>query len=243
MSLISDQIMNSNSAKSNKSTKSRGVRNQISTSRAPTKRGRRKLPTGVPINQGITRLPAIFRTGSDVNSMRLNGSLALANTSSGLASHVISVAPTSSGNPAYWGLANFFPMLSGLRDQYARYMVTRLLIQAAPVTAAVSGGYVVVGYQPDDANTSGPPVSVSDVTSALHSDLAQVTEIAGFELNVSDYYNDWRQCTPLTGSSTFASSAGVVQVLGANAITETTGAVMLMHIEVDIHFTGYRKVN
>jgi len=174
--------------------------------------------------------------------MRLSGTAAFANDVSGICTKIITLAPLSLTG-SYVGLANFFPLLAGVRDQYARFMITRVVVQAVPVTPATNGGYVAVGYQPDDANTSGPPVSIADVTSALHSDVAQVTEIAAIELNASEYFNDWRQCTPVTGSATAISQAGVVQLWAANFESGTSNPVVLMHIEVDIHFAGFRKLS
>jgi len=236
------KLMNSNRAKLNNTNRPRVVGNQISTTRTPTKRGRRKARNRVPTTQGITRLPPIFRGSADVNSMRLSTSYAFTNTENKFAKHIISLAPVTVASADYWGLANFFPLLAGLRNQYARFMLTRVMIQAVPVTAATAGGFVAIGFQADDSNTSGPPGSLVDVTSALHSDVAQVTEIAAFELDASDYYNEWRQCSPTDGTSTNLSQAGVVQIYGSNILDLPAGPVVILHMEVDIHFAGFRKI-
>ncbi len=229
-------------AKKNKSkTKSALGGNQNSTSGTRTKRERAKLKSKAPSMQ-VVPLPSIYRRSGDEFHLRLRTTGNLTNTATNFGSYLVALTPTSISSSGYAGLADFFPLLTGIGTQYCRFMVSRLMVQVVPTTAVTNGGYVALGYQPDDSNTSSPPSALSDVTSALHSDVAQVTEIACIELNPSDYYNEWRQSTITTGLTTFDCQAGVVQVFLSNSASTATG-VALIQMEVDIHFSGYRKLN
>ena len=211
-----------------------------STSTTPTKQGRRKMRIKPP-SLTVTKLPPIYRATPDTFSIRLKTAHSVTNTTAGNASLIIALTPSTIAAASYYGLADYFPLLTGFQSQYTRFMVSRLSVRLVPVTPLTGGGYVAAGYQPDDSNTSGPPTSLTDVTSALHSDIAQVTEIAAFTVMPCDYFNEWRQCTLTTGTTTFDSQAGVIQLFCANTAAITNVAALL-ELEVDIHFSGYRKI-
>lgn len=192
---------------------------------------------GAGPSKQVQALPPIFRAREDANALRLRTSVSIVNDAAGAASRILALTPISIGSPGYLGLGNLFPMLTSMSGQYAKFMITKLTIELVPVTAATSGGYVAVGFEPDEATTSGPPTSLTDVTSAVHSDVAQVTEIAMIELNVSEYFNDWKQCS--AGLSSSVTQAGVVQVYCRNT-GSVTDVAAIMQVEVDIHFCGFR---
>lgn len=212
----------------------------MSSGSAPTKRGRTKKRAAAPMFSGVPHLPSIFRGDGDVNAVRLKTSTSVANRSAGLGNYVLALAPISIGAGGYLGLANIFPILTGMASQYSRFMVGRLTMQLVPVTPATAGGYVSLNYEPTDSNLSNPPTALSDVASSTHSDIAQVTEIASVHVDVSDYYNDWRQTSDVSGAAQAMSQAGVVQMFCANngAIGDL---VAILQIEVDVHFCGFRK--
>lgn len=214
-------------------------RNQITTTGSTTKRGRTKLKAKVPSHK-VTPLPSIFRTGTDVTALRLRTSLSFVNTENNFASGIMALSPRVITTPQYLALGNIFPMLSGMSDQYTHFMITKLTVQLIPTTPMTAGGFVALNYEPDDTNISNPPTALSDVASSAHSDIAQVSEIAGIECNPSDYFNDWRLCTSTVGASTALTQCGVVQLYASN--TGSTGIVAaIVQLELDIHFSGFRK--
>lgn len=231
--------MNSRMKKNTNKTKQPNS-NQMSSGSAPTKRGRTiKKAAAAPNFQGVPRLPSIFRAGTDATAVRLRSSLSIANSGSGIASYILALSPTTIGTAGYIGLETLFPILGGMRQNYSRFMVGRVKAQLFPITPVTAGGYVALGYDPTDTNISGPPSTLSDVVSSVHSDIAQVTEIAGIEFTASDYFNEWRQCVNASGEQGY-SQAGVIQLICFNTQATTVSAAVLQ-LEFDIHFCGYRR--
>jgi hypothetical protein len=216
------------------------MKNQTSTGTAPTKRGRKKLKPGAPSTK-VVPLPPIYRMKGDEVALRLKTSQSLSNSVTNGSSWILGLGPGTIAASGYFALGDIFPLLIGLQAQYTHFMITRIVAQLVPVTAATSGGYVALGYQPDDTYTSNPPVGLGDVASSLHADVAQVTEIAGIELNASHYYNEWRLCSTTTSEATALSQAGVIQMFGRNEVPVLNVAVMVFQLEVDIHFSGFRR--
>lgn len=220
---------------------SRSQAGPVSTSKTATKRGRSKIkPSNAPQLSGLVKLPRSFRSAGDETSLRLRASNAVANSLAGAATIILALAPTSITTTGYRGLGDSFPILLGMAKQYSRFMITRVTAQLIPTTAATAGGFVAIGYEADDTNTSSPPTSLTDVTSAVHSDVAQVTEIAGIEFNVSDYFNEWKYTTGSGGSSTSIGQAGAIQIYAINSGVQHD-QIAILQIEVDIHFSGYRS--
>lgn len=238
----SNQNRAKRSAKTNTPNTIRLSTAPVSTSGAPTKSGRAKMKaSNVPQSRGVVALPRGFRSWGDETSLRLRSTSSLANSSAGRVQLILSLAPGHSGTLGYIGLGDMFPLLLGMAPSYSRFMITRLVAQLVPTTGTTLGGYVALGYQADDTNTEGPPSSLIDVTTAVHSDVAQMTEMACIELNVSDYYNDWKYSSPSVGTSTNIGQAGVIQFLCVNS-GANGDLVALLQMEIDIHFSGYRSL-
>lgn len=189
---------------------------------------------------GLVKLPRSFRSAGDETSLRLRSSNAIANSGASASSLILALAPISIATAGYKGLGDSFPILVGMAKQYSRFMITRVTAQLVPTTAATAGGYVAIGYEADDTNTSAPPTSLLDVTSAVHSDVAQVTEIAGIEFNVTDYFNEWKYCTAPSGTSTMIGQVGAIQIFCVNS-GALGDQIAILQIEVDIHFSGFRS--
>jgi len=225
-----------NQKKSNSKSTSRA--SQLTTGSTPTKSGRSKMQKNYPVRAQIVPLPSVYRKLEDHTALRLRTSRNIVNTATGFASQALVLTPASITTPNYFGLGDLFPMLQGMANQYARFMLTRYVVQLVPTSPATSGGYVAVNFEPDEASTTGPASVLADVVSSLHSDVAQVTEIAGIQCNVSDYFNDWKSST-IAGNVDATHHAGVTQIWCSNSQSNTTG-VALLQIEVDIHFCGFR---
>lgn len=229
-------------AKANTPNTSRLSTAPVSTSGTPTKSGRAKMkPSNVPQTMGIVALPRGFRSWGDETSLKLRSTSSIANSSAGHAQLILALSPVHIGATNYVGLGDTFPLVLGMAPSYARFMITRVVAQLVPTTGTTLGGYVALGFQADDTNTEGPPSSLLDVTTAVHSDVAQVSETACIQFNVSDYYNEWKYSSPSGGSSTNIGQAGVIQLVCVNS-GATGDIVALLQLEIDIHFSGYRSL-
>lgn len=230
--------MNSKTAKKRQRTKT----NQKPSKGNPTSGfapvGRSRQPAMVRAGT-ITRLPATFANFPDQIGMRLRTSFALNNLAAGSGALIMSVSPNSTtSSPDYSALGNYFTVLPGLAGQYSRFMVSRLLVQATPTTPATSGGFIAINYEPTNATRSGPPVTVADVLTSAHADVAQVTQVASVEAYPSDYFNAWIYTRSGVTTDAF-DIAGVSQILASNS-SVTAATVGLVTVEVDIHFAGLR---
>jgi len=190
----------------------------------------------------VVRLPPVFRSRGDEFGVRLRSTLSISNTTTNASSLIIGLTPNVITASGYKGLGNIFTMLPGISSSYAHFMISRLSAEVTPVTAVTAGGLVAVGFEADDTNTSGPPANLSDVCTAVHSDVAQVTETACITLKPAEYYNAWCNCTTTTGSATSLSQCGAVQVLGLNSAANGDPVAVLM-MELDIWFSGYRATS
>lgn len=153
---------------------------------------------------------------------------------------IIGLGPQTIATPGYTSLGDVFPLALNLGKSYAKFMISKASVVATLVTPITNGGYIALGYEPDDTDTSNPPISLSDAATCVHSDMAQVGEPAAIMLNPSLYYNDWRSCDTKTGGATTLAQAGVVQVYANAGITATTA--YLIEYEVVMHFAGFRKI-
>lgn len=214
--------------------------NQNRNQKTTTRRGRTIRSVNAPNVSNVTRLPSMYRHQGDVLSMRLKSCTNIVNNSDAHHAAILALTPGTISTAGYAGLGNIFPLLVGLRDQYAKFMITRLVVQMAATTPYTDGGYVAISFEPDDTGVSAPPGTLSDVMSSVHSDVAQVGETAQLALDVCTYFNDWKSCSS-GGAAATTYQAGVVQTWSTNARPNSTG-VAIMTIEVDIHFCGYRSL-
>jgi len=174
--------------------------------------------------------------------MRVRGSANIYNTATALSGTLVALTPTTFSALGYFGLGNYFPILLGLVPSYSRFMISRASVTVVPITPITDGGYVAIGYEPDNTTTSAPPATLSDVTTSTHSDVAQVTEMATVEFNPAEYFNDWRLTESNTGSVNSLQQAGVVQVWCTNARSAGSG-VAVLQMEFDVHFSGLRSTS
>jgi len=202
-------------------------------------RGRPRKPAVVTTR--VTSLPAMFPKFPDQFVLRLRHTTSFvgaADTSSVL--YVYS--PLSISTAGYTSIGHEYPMVAAMALQYSRYSISRVVAVATPTMPATSGGYLAINYEPTNSSVAEPPGSVSDVTTSVHSEVAQVTESAGVEVKPTDYFTTWLPTTYTAGSgvSEAFTQSGVTQVYCRNG--DTSGkANFLLTVEVDIHFAGLRK--
>lgn len=199
-----------------------------------------KTSGGVQFNT-VTPLPRTYLKFADTVPLRVRASMNLTNTADGIMKRVLVIAPRTYATPGYTGLGDIVPLLVGMSPSYARFMITRVSATIVPTTPTTEGGYVAIGYEPDNTSDSGPPNTLMDVTTAHHSDVAQVTECASIALNPAIYFNDWRLVEDNAGGTDSMQEAGVIQLWSTNSRANSTG-VGILQIEVDFHFAGLRSL-
>lgn len=160
------------------------------------------------------------------------------NTGNPVGGQSLALDPTNIVAAGYSSLGASSPIVLAMSGAYSRFMVTKCMVKATLTTPITNGGFVGLGYTPDNSTVSGPPASLIDATSAVHSDMAQVGESAIIKFDASDYFVDWR---PTKASSAVAApdnQCGVIQIYGDAGSSEDSKKI----IEVDciIHFAGYR---
>jgi hypothetical protein len=186
-------------------------------------------------------LRAAFCARDDMLPMRLRTSFILANTAANLGSYVIMITPFTVATPGYISLGNIFPALVGLASSYSKCMVTKLDVQATMISPLTAGGYVALGYEATSTSTTVPPTTLLDVTTNIHSDVAQVTESAVISVDVSQYFNDWQAVENNVGVPGVTREMGAVQLRFSNSLANTIEAV-IVQIEIDFYYAGYRSV-
>nr|WRQ65131.1 hypothetical protein [Tolivirales sp.]WRQ65912.1 hypothetical protein [Tolivirales sp.] len=162
------------------------------------------------------------------------GATAAANPIGSLAFAFDTTSIVSSG---YTSLGANSPLVLAMGGAYSRFMVTKCMVKATLVTPVTNGGFIGVGYTPDNTNVSGAPSNIQDATSAVHSDMSQVGESAIINFDPSDYFVDWRP-TRITGLSYPDNQCGVVQVYSDAG--SSVDNKMILEVDCLVHFAGYR---
>lgn len=145
--------------------------------------------------------------------------------------------PTSITTTNYGSLGAVNPLILTMSTSYSRFMVTKCMFKATMTTPITNGGYVGLGFTPDNTHVSGPPANIRDATSAAHSDIAQVGESAVISFDASQYFVDWRP-TITSGAAAPDNQCGVVQAYFDAG--SSTSSQILFEMEVEIHFAGFR---
>lgn len=145
--------------------------------------------------------------------------------------------PTSITTTNYGSLGALSPLILTMSTSYSRFMVTECMFKWTLTTPITNGGFVAMGYTPDNTSVSGPPATVRDATSAAHSDLAQVGASAIIKFDASQYFVDWRP-TLSSGAAAADNQCGVVQCYSDAGSTATNSS--LLEMDVVVHFAGYR---
>nr|WRQ65551.1 hypothetical protein [Tolivirales sp.] len=160
-----------------------------------------------------------------------------ATSTTAISALVIALDPTSITATGYTSLGASSPLVLAMASAYSRFMVTRAMVKATLVTPVTNGGFIGLGYTPDNTNVSGQPSSVQDATSAVHSDMSQVGESATINLDPSEYFVDWRP-TLSSGASAPDNQCGVVQWYADAG--SSTNAKVIYEVDCLVHFAGFR---
>jgi len=173
----------------------------------------------------------------DAVELKLRTKWPVKNTSSGgVTSWLIALDPGSITTTQYVGLGDIFVPLIAFQETYSRWMVKRMRVETQMVTAATSAGYTAFNYEPTNSTVASPPTTLANVVNSIHHGLATPTIKDGYEVEVSSYYNDWRNTQPVGATG---SQCGVVQIVGSNTLGDGS-TVALMDIEIDVVFAGYK---
>jgi hypothetical protein len=191
---------------------------------------------------GVGRVPSFLRSNDDVIHAKFGGVFVAQNRTFGLASYLVMLNTNNTITDGYIGLGSICAGIYSFGGLYSKFMIGNLKVNVKGISPITSQGYAIVNYEPDSSGISNPPTAVGDVSNARHKCVATPAVEAGFSVQVHSYYNDWRQTVKdSSGTSDSESQCGVLQVLGSN-LGEVDAPVVMMEIELDAWFTGYRKL-
>lgn len=199
------------------------------------KRNDRKTPEGtIKIRVPNTYPKAI----GDVVPVRLRASI-LPNTGVGGFVALLVVLGTGVTSATYIFADDLWAGFGAMASVYSRFIITKVRANLKTTTSAISSSYVGMNFEASNSTTSGPPVSIGDVTNSVH--FADATAGSPGELVVAptDYYNDWR--TTNAGSEVNSNMLGQMGVLQIYATGPASSPVAIIDIEIDCLFAGYFK--
>jgi len=207
-----------------------------------TKRKKKSKRGGIAPSERMVALPAVYHLTADTLGFKLSTTLSIPNDSitAGGLKRAIALWPGTIGATDYSALGNYFPVLAGLKSSYARFMISSLKVMLTCTSAYTSGGYLACNFEADSTGVSGPPSSLGDVTNANVYAIATPGDHGTYHTMVSDYFNDWKNCTQTSDDPADIVDAGIIQVYGQNN-TATGLGVGLLTLEVDFYFSGYRS--
>ena len=191
---------------------------------------------------GVGRVPSFLRSNDDVVHAKFGGVFVAIDRSIGLANYLMQLSCNNNYASGYVGLGSVCTGIASFGGLYSKFMIGNLKVSVKGISPITSQGYAIVNYEPDSSGISNPPTSVGDVANARHKCVATPAVSAGFSVPVHTYYNDWKQTSAdATGSSDSEVQCGVLQILGSN-LGAIGDPVVMVEIEVDAWFTGYRKL-
>lgn len=210
---------------------------QMTKNNVQAKRKTRSRPR--PMLRATTNVvvPRGYPPLQDTVELKLRTKWPVTNTSSGgVTSWLIALDPGSITTTQYVGLGDIFASLIAFQETYSRWMIKRMKIETQMVTAATAAGYTAFNYEPTNSTVASPPTSLANVVNSINHGLTTPTIKDGYEVEVSSYYNDWRNTLPVGQAAT---QCGVIQIIGSNTLGDGS-VVALMDIELDVVFAGYK---
>lgn len=204
---------------------------------ARTRRADRPAINPLPLSGGMRRITSrLSWPADDCTTIHVRATRASA-SSTNTAAMVIALDPTNIAATGYTSLGAISPLVLAMSNAYSRFMVTKAMVKVTLTTPITNGGFVGLGYTPDNTNHSGQPTSIQDATSSVHSDVSQVGESAIIRFDASDYFVDWRP-TKISGVGVPDNQCGVVQWFAdSGASTSTT---IISEVDCVVHFAGFR---
>lgn len=194
--------------------------------------------TGPQFNGTVRRINSRLSWPSDDSiTMHVRVTRNAQSVGSAIGAQAIALDPTSITTTGYTSLGAISPLVLAMSTAYSRFMVSNCMIKATLTTPVTNGGYIGLGYTPDNSNVSGQPSNIQDATSAVHSDMAQVGTSATIDFDASEYFVDWRP-TKTSGATAPDNQCGVVQWY-ANAGSSADCSV-IYEVDCYIHFAGFR---
>ncbi len=185
-------------------------------------------------------LPSRFpRPADDVVSARIRFSYAL--VSAGTAPFttgklVVLGVGENTGN--YIFLNSLSSVFSAYTDIYSRFVITSLRANLKTTGIGAGNALACVNYTPGNSGVSLAPTALSQVAQAVHFTDATMGSPGTFKLDVSEYYNDWRQTVDGDASD---GQCGVMKVYGVGSYADSSIAVL--DVEMMIHFCGLRYID
>lgn len=140
----------------------------------------------------------------------------------------------------YLFLDDLIPGFGAMCNVYSRFLIRRVRMEVRTVSATLSGGYAAMNYEPTDSNRANPPTSLIDVSNSVHYAMATAGAPGVVVVSPTDYFNDWKQCVNDTATNDpYSTQMGVSQVIGGG-FTPNAAAAVMVSVEVEAYFCGYR---
>jgi hypothetical protein len=176
---------------------------------------------------------------NDVVPVTLKTAMILSADEIGVASGLIVYGKGASG-AGYYFLDDIMAGFGSMCLTYSRFLIKRVILNGRVISNLASGGYLGMNYEPTNTNVANPPATLADVASAVHYDSGAPGVPAYLDFAPTDYFNDWRVTQ---GDSTLLNPTltqmGVTQIL-AGGLPPSTSAGVVIDIEVEAYFCGYR---
>jgi hypothetical protein len=191
---------------------------------------------------GIKRPPAYLRAREDVVHAKFGCAFSAVNRSTGLANYLVILSTQTTSSVGYIGLGHLMSGFSQYGAMYSKFMLGNMRVVVRCISPTTEGGFAIVNYEADSSGLSNPPTTIADVSNAIHKTTATPTTLGTFSVPIHEYFNDWKATLPdASGSSATENECGVLQVLGNNT-SETSFPSVLIELEFDAWFTGFRKL-
>jgi len=144
---------------------------------------------------------------------------------------------TSSGD--YIFLSSASAQFSAVAPISSRWMITNLRVEVrATGVGGTANTFIAASYIPSHTGVDNPPLSLSEVSQAVHYAESSLGTVGRLQVEPTDYYNDWRQTVDEADASD--SQAGLIQLYGSGTPDSSGVTAGVYTISGVFHFCGLR---
>lgn len=144
---------------------------------------------------------------------------------------------TNSGD--YIFLSSASAQFSAVAPISSRWMITNLRVEVrATGVGGTANTFIAASYIPSNTGVDNPPLSLSEVSQAIHYTESSLGTVGRLQVEPTDYYNDWRQTVDEADASD--SQAGLIQLYGSGTPDSSGVTAGVYTISGVLHFCGLR---
>lgn len=144
---------------------------------------------------------------------------------------------TSSGDYVFLNSAS--AQFSAIAQISSRWMITNLRVEVrATGVGGTANTFIAASYIPSHTGVDNPPLSLSEVSQAIHYAESSLGTVGRLQVEPTDYYNDWRQTVDEADASD--SQAGLIQLYGSGTPDSSGVTAGVYTISGVFHFCGLR---